>query len=253
MGVPIGITTTYRSDRDFGPVGPAQSYARAVRAFGGDPFFFANDLATLGAQLANCGGVLFSGGCDIDPARYGGERLPSVDAPDPARDAFEIALARAAREHVIPTLGICRGLQVVNVAFGGSLIEDIPAHFGARYALHHQQVKDDGRDREDYMPGHEVRVEPASAFARLAGAESFPANSLHHQAIRALTPEFRAVAWTEDGTIEALEPAFAHPFYFCVQWHPEILVATDPISANLFGAFVHAAERHLSEASSLPR
>jgi putative glutamine amidotransferase len=252
MGVPIGITTTYRSDRDFGPVGPAQTYARAVRAFGGDPFFLANDVATLDAQLARCGGVVFSGGCDIDPARYGGERLPNVDAPDAARDAFELALAHAVRAQRVPALGICRGLQAVNVAFGGSLIEDIPAHFGPRYSLHHQQVKEDGRDREGYMPGHIVRVEPASAFARLAGAEHFPTNSLHHQSIRTLTPQFRAVAATDDGTIEALEPAFAHPFYFCVQWHPEILVETDPISANLFGALVHAAERHVSEASRLP-
>lgn len=253
MGVPVGITTSYRSDRDFGPVGPAETYARAVRAFDGDPFFFANDPATLEAQLEHCGGVLFSGGCDIDPARYGGARLPSVDTPDPARDAFELALARAVRERRIPTLAICRGLQVVNVAFGGSLIEDLPSALGERYTLHHQQVADDGREREGYMPGHLVSVEPASAFARLAGGDRFPSNSLHHQAVRVLAPGFNAVGRTPDGTIEALEPAFAHPFFFCVQWHPEILVATDPVSASLFGAFVHAAERHFTQAGLLRR
>jgi putative glutamine amidotransferase len=244
MGVPIGITTSYRSDRDFGPVGPSETYARAVRTYGGDPFFFANDLATLDAQLASCGGVVFSGGRDVDPALYGGVRLESVDPPDPSRDAFEIALARIVGERRIPALAICRGLQVVNVAFGGSLIEDLPSHFGARCTLH-QQVKEDGREREDYLPGHLVGVEPASAFARLAGTDRFPSNSLHHQAVRAVAPDFHAVAWTPDGTIEALEPAFAHPFYFCVQWHPELLVPEDPVSAHLFGSLTLAAERYL--------
>jgi putative glutamine amidotransferase len=253
MGVPIGITTSYRTDRDFGPVGPAQTYARAVRAFGGDPFFFVNDPATLDAQLATCGGVVFSGGCDLDPARYGGERLASVDAPDAARDAFELALSHAVRAGRVPTLAICRGLQAINVAFGGSLIEDLPTHLGARYTLHHQQVNDDGRERSDYMPGHTIEVEPSSAFARLAGTQRFPSNSLHHQAVRVLAPALRAVAWTADGTIEALEPAFAHPFFFCVQWHPEILIDTDPVSANLFGALVHAVQRHLTPAGCLPR
>lgn len=253
MGAPIGITTSYRNDRDFGPVGPAETYARAVRAFGGDPFFFVNDVATLDAELTRCGGVIFSEGRDLDPALYGGERLPSVDSPDPARDAFELALAHAVRERAVPTLAICRGLQVVNVAFGGTLIEDLPAFLGARYTLHHQQVKEDGREREDYMPGHLIQVEPASAFARLAGSERFLSNSLHHQAVRTLAAQWRAVARTPDGTIEALEPTFAHPFYFCVQWHPEILVADDPVSANLFGALVHAAERHLTGVAAPPR
>jgi putative glutamine amidotransferase len=253
MGVPIGISTSYRPDRDFGPVGPAQTYAGAVRAFGGEPFFFANDLATLAAQLATCGGVVFSGGCDVDPMHYGGARLPSVDAPDAARDAFEIALALAVRARGVPTLGICRGLQVVNVAFGGTLIEDLPSHFGARYSLHHQQVKEDGREREDYLPGHLVSVEPASAFARLAGAQAFVTNSLHHQAVRVLAPGLRAVASTSDGTLEALEAEFDHPFFVGVQWHPELLSPSDPVSASLFLALVRAAERQLTQAERLPR
>lgn len=249
MPVSIGITTTYRNGA---PVRHAATYARAVSASGGEPFFLSNDLAELEGQLAGCSGVVFSGGCDVDPALYGGARLPSVDPPDVARDAFEIALARAVREHRIPTLAICRGLQVVNVAFGGTLVEDLPSEHGARYTLHHHQVKEDGREREDYLPGHVVEVEPASAFARLAGAERFATNSLHHQGVRALAPGWLRAAWTPDGTIEALEPAFAHPFFFCVQWHPE-LIAEDPVSAHLFGSLVHAAERHLREPRPLPR
>lgn len=250
MPVPIGITTTYRNDA---PVRHAETYARAVRAFGGEPFFLANDLAALEGQLARCVGVVFSGGCDVDPVLYGGVRLSNVDPPDAERDAFETALAHAVRDQGIPTLGICRGLQVVNVAFGGTLVEDLRSDYGPRYTLHHQQVNEDGCEREDYLPGHVVEVEPASAFARLAGTARFATNSLHHQGVRALAPGWLVAARTPDGTIEALEPAFAHPFYFCVQWHPEMLVPEDPVSACLFNSLVHAADRHLRAARPLPR
>jgi len=237
----IGISTSYPKLRD-GAIDPnVLQYVDAVRRAGGTELLLENVLFSVDGYLARVDGIVLSGGRDIDPALYGGRALAEVQEPDLARDAFEVALVKAARERGVPTLCVCRGMQLANVAFGGSLIEDLPHELGERYTLAHQQVNEDGLEREEYAPGHEVRVAPGSALAALLGTTSFATNSMHHQAIRAVAPGLRVVATTDDGVIEALDAEFEHPFFHAVEWHPEALPPEDPVSAKLFGGLIRAA------------
>ncbi|MBV8282840.1 MAG: gamma-glutamyl-gamma-aminobutyrate hydrolase family protein, partial [Candidatus Eremiobacteraeota bacterium] len=207
-----------------------------------------NDATLLDAYLGEIDAVVVSGGGDVDPAIFGEPLGPKTRVGPPERDAFEIALVRAARERRLPALCICRGMQIANVAFGGSLIQDLPEHFGAHYPIDHQQLGRDGIERSDYAAGHTVYVDPNSALARLVGSISFASNSMHHQAVSRVAEDLRAVAWTSDGVIEALEARFSHPFFYCVQWHPEEFVGpqrrSDAIAERLFrGLNAAAAER----------
>jgi putative glutamine amidotransferase len=238
----LGITSSVPFAPEGGPGAGVLPYVRAVERSGGRAVLFRNDLASLEEQLAGVDGVVLSGGVDIAVACYGGKPLPEVEAPLPERDAFEIALAGLLRARAIPVLCICRGLQLVNVAFGGTLIEDLPHELGARYTLHHQQVREDGQERSDVAPEHVVRVAAESAFVRLLGTSSFATNSMHHQAVRAVAPGLRAVAWTADGVVEALDAEFAHPFFHAVQWHPEEL-PQEAVSARLFDGLTSAARQ----------
>jgi putative glutamine amidotransferase len=215
-------------------------YVEAVRRAGGEPVLLENDAARCAEILAEVDGVVASGGRDVGVALYGGRQLSSVSQPDAERDAFELALLRATRERSVPTLCICRGLQVANVAFGGTLIEDLPAELGANYTLHHRQTKEDGLERTEHAAEHVVTLEPQSALARLIGATAFATNSLHHQAVRDPASDLRVVGRTSDGVIEALDANFAHPFFFAVQWHPEEL-AGDLVSVALFEGLIRAA------------
>lgn len=197
-----------------------------------------NDLRRLDGYLERLDGIVVSGGLDVDPALYGGSRDATVDPPNASRDAFEIALIRGARVRNIPVLGICRGLQAINVAFGGTLIEDLPGHRARR---------EDGAERFGYLKGHTVTFE-GGKLRSLLEAGSAPTNSLHHQAVRAVASELAAVARTPDGVVEALEARFEHPFFFAVQWHPELLPAADPLSRRLFVGLVSAARGVLDRA-----
>lgn len=238
----IGITYTYRSDEAGRSNGNVSQYEVAVRAAGGEPMLLANDAARAGAYLNELDGLVLSGGTDVSAARYGEARHPKTQDPNDARDELEIRLAHGARERGLPTLAVCRGLQLVNVAFGGTLVQHLDAQSGDAARLEHHQVNAGGHERYECLPEHEVRVESGSALARLLGTERFATNSMHHQAARKVAPGLRAVAWTPDGVIEALDAAFAHPFFYAVQWHPEELHG-DPISAALFGGLVEATRR----------
>jgi putative glutamine amidotransferase len=214
-----------------------QAYVAALRRHGARTETLENDLARLGEYLGRLDAVVVSGGLDLDPARYGGRRDGSVDPPNPARDAFEIALVREAIARRIPLLGICRGLQVINVALGGTLFEDIAGH---RAAV-------DGEEHCGYMPGHTVALEEGR-LRDMLGSALFPTNSLHHQAVRRVGEGLAAVGRTSDGVIEALEPRFEHPFCFAVQWHPELLPPDDVPAQRLFAGLVSAARRLLEGA-----
>lgn len=241
--VRIGITSTAGK--------PGAAYERAIERAGGTVVFLPNVSADLDTLLATVDGVVVSGGVDVDPARYGGRLEHSHcerDEYSAARDDFEIALVRVTRERGVPTLCICRGMQVANVAFGGTLVEDLRDELGERYTIEHRQVHESGLERYDYAEGHEVRVPATSAFARLAGTTEFLTNSMHHQAVRDVGEGFVAVGHTRDGTIEILDAVFAHPFFFAVQWHPEELA--DPVSAALFGGLVAAAATRSTSTST---
>ena len=192
------------------------------------------------AALEGVDGVLLTGGDDVAPGRYGEERHAAVVEVPPERDEFEIALVQEARRRHLPILAICRGVQVLNVACGGSLVQDIPSQMAG--ALEH---------RVKALPasniGHEVRIEKDSLLARLLGerltdADTCHVNSRHHQAVKTLAPGFRVVATAPDGVVEAIEDP-STPFCLGVQWHPENLWRTGEFRA-LFEGFVAAATPH---------
>jgi putative glutamine amidotransferase len=159
-------------------------------------------------------GLVLAGGVDIDPEAYGAERHPETDTPVPERDAAELALARRALERDLPLLGICRGMQLMNVAAGGTLHQHLPEAFG-----HHEHRRTRGSfDDAD----HDVRLEPGSLAARAAGEELHPTKSHHHQGIDRLGEGLVVTGWsTLDGLPEAIEST-DRGFALGVQWHPEV-------------------------------
>ena len=191
------------------------------------------------AALDGVDGLLLTGGEDVAPARYGEEPDPTVVDVDPARDEFEIGLVEAARARGIPILAICRGVQVLNVACGGTLVQDIPSQVPGA-GEHSFKVP----PNEPYLLAHEVWVDKDSLLLkvmseRLEGADTCEVNSRHHQAVKAVAPGFRVSATAPDGVVEAIEDPAAH---FCVgvQWHPENFWRTGEFRA-LFEAFLAAA------------
>jgi putative glutamine amidotransferase len=238
----IGVTSSHPPAPRASAHPDTHPYLDALERAGAEGELLANDLASVAKRLEAFDGVLFSGGRDVAPALYGEARHPATEVPsNAARDAFEVALIRLTRERGIPTFGICRGLQLANVAFGGTLVQDLPSEPKLEPRIDHRPVGKGGIEREDYAPGHTVHLVAGSALSRLLGREGeFPTNSIHHQAVRAVAPGLRVSARTSDGTIEALDPTFEHPFFFMVQWHPEAM-PSDPVSRRLFSEFVAAA------------
>lgn len=208
------------------------TYIEAVWQAGGDPAILAPrplDDDHADALLRRFDGLVLVGGGDIDPAEYGQERSPRVYGIEPASDALELALARAALRLGTPTLAICRGLQVLNVALGGTL---------------HQHITDDAEGHGDTSgPGtHHVEVEPGSRLAKaLGGATRVDAAwSYHHQAIDALAPGLAVTGRAADGVIEAVEVDTVDRWCLAVQWHPERTAPTDPQQQALFNALTAA-------------
>jgi putative glutamine amidotransferase len=188
------------------------------------------------AVVGRVDGVLLTGGGDVDPALYGATPHPAYRAAEPGRDAFEIALAKAALDADRPLLAICRGMQVLNVACGGDLIQDIPTEVNG--ALPHAV------NEPRYAIAHEVWVTATSRFAalmkeRLEDGESCQVNSRHHQAVRHAAAGFEVVGTAPDGVIEAMERPAAR-FCVAVQWHPENFWRTGEFRP-LFEGFVSAA------------
>lgn len=207
----------------------AEAICEAVWTGGGEPLVLhgpdADPTAELPQRLARFDGVLLPGGGDVDPRRYGGPVVPTDQPPVEHQDTFEIAVAR----HVVaagpPTLAICRGLQVLNVALGGSLVADLPAG-----AVDHR------------CSVHEVRVEPGSHLHRVLGGTRVDVSSYHHQGVDVLAPGLRVVARAADGVVEGVEHVDAD--LVAVQWHPEDLADTSPTDAALFADLVERARAH---------
>ena len=235
----IGITTR----KDFTAAGlqvvmVQQAYTQAILEAGGTPVLIPSDLpAESWHELyKRLDGVLFTGGGDIAVEHFNGQEHPKVGGVDEARDLIELELARLAATDGKPFLGICRGLQVANVALGGSLYTDIPDQVPG-------SLKHDWQDPEVYKERthlvHPVRVEPGSRLGEILGRAVVDVNSLHHQGIKDLAPGLKAVAYAPDGIVEAVELP-GHPFGVAVQWHPEWL--TDQAAMRrLFKSFVEAA------------
>jgi putative glutamine amidotransferase len=182
------------------------------------------------ALIEHLDGLVLSGGPDLDPQSYGRRPHPQLGPIESEIDTFELALCAAALAEGTPMLGICRGMQLLNVAGGGTLHQHIP-DLGIRDVLH--------RAGAGELASHRVRVDPQSRLAELVGAEPLEVNSFHHQAVDRLAPGLRAVAWAPDGIIEAVEAADGEPV-FGVQWHVESLTH-DPRHLALLARFVDRA------------
>ncbi len=234
----IGITANYTppNDGNFGTISVGDSYIQAVIRAGGLPVILPVRLSpeALQALFARLDGLLFTGGSDIDPQRFNGQSHPRVYGIDEHRDELEIRLVRMAAQNGKPFLGICRGIQVINVALGGSLYTDISSQLAN--SLRHDWYPNIPRD---YL-SHPVSVAPESCLAWALGGESFEVNSLHHQGLERLAPSLQAVAYAPDHLIEGVELP-GHPFGLGVQWHPEWLQEHAP-QRRLFEELVRAAE-----------
>ncbi len=208
--------------------------ADAVTQAGGEPVLIPPDLAEaeLHTRFAALDGLILSGGGDVDPACYAAETTPQVGGVDPNRDRTEITLARWALARQKPLFGICRGLQLLNVACGGTLYRDTSEHPDALPHSLYPHLPFD-------LLAHPVTVAPDSRLAAITGSTTFAVNSLHHQACASVAPTLRVVAHAPDGAVEAVELP-DHPFALAVQWHPEALPAA-PESAALFRALVAAS------------
>lgn len=210
-------------------------YLESVRRAGGDPVEVADSHDAPEAIVARVRGVMLTGGGDVDPALYGETPHETYEASESGRDAFEIALARAAIAADKPLLAICRGMQVLNVAMGGTLIQDIPSEVSG--ALTHAV-----REPRFHI-AHEVWVTKDSRLwdimADKLDGESLQVNSRHHQAVKTVAPGFDVTATAPDGVIEAMERP-ASRFCVAVQWHPENFWRTGEFRP-LFEQFLNAA------------
>lgn len=208
-------------------------YLESIRRAGGEPVEVGGDEAPA-AIVARVGGVLLAGGGDVDPSHYGEVPHPRYEAAEPGRDAFEIALVQAALAANVPLLAICRGMQVVNVAGGGTLVQDIPSEVPG--ALTHAIAE------PRFAIAHEVWVAKGSRLwtimADQLDGESLQVNSRHHQAVKRVADGFEVTATAPDGVIEAMERP-ASRFCLAVQWHPENFWRTGEFRP-LFEHFVQA-------------
>jgi putative glutamine amidotransferase len=232
----IGVTGVTRNVSGADRVSLNAAYPLAVLRAGGIPLVLSPLIGTGHNEeiLDAIDGLVLSGGEDIDPAFYNQPRHPRLGDVDPVRDAFEIALFRDAQVRALPVLAICRGIQLVNVALGGTLWQDIPSEVPG--ALNHNP----GTERDART--HLVEITPGSRLAAALGGTRFEVNSFHHQAIRDLAPGLAVTATSPDGIIEGGEGSAQDPWLLAVQWHPEEFHRQDEAPDHgLFGALMKQA------------
>lgn len=229
----IAITTNYTRTELLNT--PDSAYADAVTGAGGTPFLLPRDfpLSQLGMKLKGFSGLILSGGGDVDIRHFNGEPNPAIGDPSPLRDGLELALVKLALENDLPVFGICRGIQVLNVALGGTLYTDIPSQF--KTSIIHSTPAAQGRQ---YL-AHEVDVAKGSRLVKVLGSTRIEVNSFHHQAIKDLAKNLIVTARATDGLIEAVELIGVQKPVLGVQWHPENLQSLAPQKA-LFVEFVQS-------------
>ncbi len=234
----IGITTSVTVDKVPERAYVNGTYIRAVQAAGGIPLLLTPHFTpeVQAALWQRLDGLVLTGGGDIAPARFGEAPHPAVADVSPARDELEIGLTQRAVADDVPLFAICRGVQVLNVALGGTLVQDLPSEWPN--PLPHSQKA------PRHEPSHAVKVMgEGTRLGRVLGALEIEVNSMHHQAIKRLGEGLRDVAWAPDGVIEGVEMPGEERFVLGVQWHPEELVGHDQAARNLFAAIVDAARR----------
>jgi putative glutamine amidotransferase len=228
----IGLTIGYSDDREIFAL--RDDYVRAVEAAGGLPLVFAPGKAADAADLLDhVQGLLLTGGADVEPARYGDAPHPALGTVVRERDAFELALCRTALHRDLPILAICRGHQVLNVATGGTLVQDIPSEV--------QGFVDHDPDLDRWQTAHDVRILPGTRLRALLNTDTLAVNSFHHQAVRRLGQDLVVSAVSSsDGVVEAVEMP-GRRLVIGVQWHPESFWDRGGEFRPLFEALVEAA------------
>jgi putative glutamine amidotransferase len=233
----VAVTAGIRPDGDTSRVRLTAAYVTALENAGLIPLIvppLANaDAAS--AILDSVAGLVLTGGEDVDPARYGEKRHEKVRSVNPARDATEASLIKEAKERGTPVLAICRGIQILNVALGGTLVQDIPSQCETKIA-HDEESARDSRT-------HEISVEPGSLIATAVGTERLTVNSFHHQSVKRVADGMRVTARSPDGIIEGIESTDEDWWVMAVQWHPEEMTdSAEPWDRGLFQSFARKLE-----------
>ena len=232
----IGLCSSYEKDENNDRVFLNHAYLEAIRHFGGMPMVIP---AEAGEQeqaflLSQCDGLVLTGGDDIDPTLYGEQILNDTVKPALERDVGEPRLLRMAEEKDMPILGICRGAQIMNVYFGGTLYQDIPAQIST-------DVKH-SMEKPYHRTCHDCLVTPGTPLAAWTGREVIQVNSHHHQAVKDVAPGLAAMGVCSDGVVEAIWKPDAK-FICAVQWHPEKIWDIEETSAEIFRAFIRACKQ----------
>jgi putative glutamine amidotransferase len=241
----IGITSTLKEDQTSVAQRPLGSYVRAdfdyvdgVAQAGGIPVVLPAVADAAKEMAQSIDGLVLCGGTDLDPGYYGEEPIPELGDTLPARDAFEMALVKHALKRGTPVFGICRGLQVLNVALGGTLYQDLPSQVGGGSIAHRQQMP-------KWQWTHEVEVNDDSSITEIMNVDRLRVNSYHHQAVKDLADGLAVVARASDGVVEAVESRnLSDRWLVGVQWHAEAMRDASPENRNLFEAHVEAAKRY---------
>lgn len=207
-----------------------RDYVNSIVRAGGIPLLLPIVADTVCGQIEVVDALILAGGQDVHPRHYGQESSAALGAVCQERDLYEMEAIKYAVTRKKPILGVCRGLQVLNVAFGGSLYQDIPSHFPENAVKHSQKVK-----KEEGT--HRVEIAEGSQLWKMVGKQMLMTNSFHHQAIKELAPGFAINARSEDGLIEGIEYMEA-PLIVGVQWHPEMMASQNDDMQQLFTAFV---------------
>jgi len=241
--LPIAITATTVTIGGLLRTRANVSYTAAARAAGLRPYILpVLDPRDAGPMLDGMGGLMLTGGEDVTPALYGAEPHPALGHVNAGRDAFEIALVHAARERRLPTLAICRGIQIANVALGGTLVQDLPSEWP-------DVLEHDGDWTRDTRI-HDVTIAPGSRLAGALGVTQLVANSLHHQAVGRVAPGLTTVAQAPDGVVEGVEWSGSDWWMAGVQWHPEELTGTrEGWDRALFDTFAEVVRAHVLSSS----
>lgn len=209
---------------------------RSIELAGGIPVIIpeTSDPLLIDQTVAMLDGLLMSGGEDINPAYYGEEKAEKCETINDARDTYELLLLKKAMDRNVPVMGICRGMQLINVAMGGTLYQDLPSEKPSE--ITHRQM-------ENFLqPAHDVMLEPDTEVARIFGQMKFGVNSRHHQAVKTLAPGLKITAWSSDSIPEAIE-AYPAKNVMAVQWHPELNAAAgDKLSLKVFADLVGRAQ-----------
>lgn len=213
-----------------------RAYADAVAFAGGVPVLIplVQDSAIIEAYVERLDGLVLSGGVDLNPSYYHSEPHPKLGRLDPAKDSLEVELTRLALKAKLPILGVCRGIQALNVFNGGDVYQDIESEISTDVLKHVQ-------DAPMNTLTHSVRITPETRLHDILGQDRIQVNSHHHQAIKTVAPNFQQTALASDGVIEGIELPGKH-FVVGVQWHPERSFHSDEASQRVFHAFIKAAQ-----------